>query len=73
MSRIGDIQETADDLNERPMAAGEDKTTEADEIGWAAQNILKEGQGEAALISSHAICCEFSVSSPEVLVRVLEK
>ena len=62
MSRIGDIQETADDLNERPMAAGEDKTTEADEIGWAAQNILKEGQGgaETALISSHAICCELS-------------
>jgi hypothetical protein len=47
MNKTSDIQETADDLNNHPMAAVEDRKTEADEIGWAAQNTLNDGQGEA--------------------------
>jgi ElaB/YqjD/DUF883 family membrane-anchored ribosome-binding protein len=47
MSKPSDIQETADELNNHPMAAVEDRETEADEISRAAQNTLNDGQGGA--------------------------
>ena len=47
MSKPSDIQETADELNNHPMAAVEDREEEADEISRAAQNTLDHGQGGA--------------------------
>jgi ElaB/YqjD/DUF883 family membrane-anchored ribosome-binding protein len=44
MSRTSDIQETADDLKNHLVAAVEDKKADADEIGRAAQNRLRDGQ-----------------------------
>jgi hypothetical protein len=45
MSKTSDIQETADDLNNHPTVAVEDR--KMDEISHAAQNALNDGQGEA--------------------------
>jgi hypothetical protein len=47
MNRTGDIQETADDLNNHLVAPLEDKRTEADEIDRAAQNTLHDVRGGA--------------------------
>jgi hypothetical protein len=44
MSKTSDTQETADDLNNHPMVAAEDR--KIDEISRAAQNILNDGQTE---------------------------
>jgi len=44
MSRVSDIQETTDNLNNYPMGAVEDKKADADEISRAAQNTLSDGQ-----------------------------
>jgi hypothetical protein len=43
MNKTSDIQETADDLNNHPMVAMEDR--KMDEISRAAQNTLNDGQG----------------------------
>jgi hypothetical protein len=43
MSKTSDMQETADELNNHPMVAAEDR--KMDEISRAAQNTLKDGQG----------------------------
>jgi hypothetical protein len=43
MSKTSDMQETADDLNNHPMVAAEDR--KMDEISRAAQNTLKDGKG----------------------------
>jgi hypothetical protein len=43
MSKTSDMQETADDLNNHPMVAAEDR--KIDEISRAAQNTLNDGQG----------------------------
>jgi hypothetical protein len=45
MSKTSDMQETADDLNNHPMVAAEDR--KIDEISRAAQNTLNDGRGEA--------------------------
>lgn len=42
MNKTSDIQETADDLNNHPMVAMEDR--KMDEISRAAQNTLNDGQ-----------------------------
>ena len=44
MSKTSDIQATADDLNNHPMVAAENR--KIDEISRAAQNALNDGQGE---------------------------
>jgi hypothetical protein len=56
MSKTSDIPETGDDLNNHPMAAVEEKKTEADKIGRAAQNTLNDWQGgaESAQIGSES-------------------
>ena len=43
MSKTSDMQETADELNNHPMVAAEDR--KMDEISRAAQNTLEDGQG----------------------------
>ncbi len=43
MSKTNDMQETADDVNNHPMVAAEDR--KMDEISRAAQNTLNDGQG----------------------------
>jgi hypothetical protein len=43
MSKTSDMQETADDLNNHPMVAAEDR--KIDEISRAAQNTVNDGQG----------------------------
>jgi hypothetical protein len=43
MSKTSDMQETADDLNNHPMVAAEDR--KIDVISRAAQNTLNDGQG----------------------------
>jgi hypothetical protein len=43
MSKTSDMQETADDLNNHPMVAAEDR--KIDEISGAAQNIVNDQQG----------------------------
>lgn len=45
MSKTSDIQETADDLNNHPTVAVEDR--KMDEISRAVQNALNDGQGGA--------------------------
>jgi hypothetical protein len=45
MSKTSDIQETADDLNNHPTIAAEDR--KMDEISRAAQNTINDGQGAA--------------------------
>jgi hypothetical protein len=43
MSKTSDMQETAEDLNNHPMVAAEDR--KIDEISRAAQNAVNDGQG----------------------------
>jgi hypothetical protein len=54
MSKISDIQETADDLNNHPTVAVEDR--KMDEISRATQNTLNNGQeaAETAQIDSES-------------------